>query len=385
MTDGASLSEKRLRLAVDVHGFTRIHQGSRTFIENIYREIPSIDPSVEVVSFGGVESPDFPVSRHLPVDLGSPVKRLTYGSWASLRDQAPDYVHYQYFCPILPIGRSVVTVHDILPLTHPVYFNPRFARQFGVMLGVSVRFAALINAVSDYTRDSLADQYGIDRASIAIVPNAVSRDFFTAVSREEARAYVELTYGLKSYAISISRIEKRKNIPLLIEAVRALNATEFPDLRTVLLGGIDEASGSGCAVTREAIRSGSVVHLCGLSDAEKVKVLRAAAVMVFPSLAEGFGIPPLEGMAAEVPVIVANRTAHGRLYGDSTLTVGGESVEELAEQMRRVLSDEPLRSKLVEQGRRLTQTMTWKASAAALLDSLRKDAVQRASRGGAKR
>ena len=65
-------------------------------------------------------------------------------------------------------------MHDILPLTHPVYFNPRFARQFGVMLGVSVRFAALINAVSDYTRDSLADQYGIDRASIAIVPNAVS-------------------------------------------------------------------------------------------------------------------------------------------------------------------------------------------------------------------
>ena len=205
------------------------------------------------------------------------------------------------------------------------------------------------------------------------------------MSREEARAYVELTYGLKSYAISISRIEKRKNIPLLIEAVRALNATEFPDLRTVLLGESTrprEANAQSRGRPPAADRSSTSV---AFRTPRRSRCCGRRQSWYSPRWRRGLGIPPLEGMAAEVPVIVANRTAHGRLYGDSALTVGGESVEELAEQMRRVPSDEPLRSKLVEQGRRLTQTMTWKASAAALLDSLRKDAVQRASRGGAKR
>jgi glycosyltransferase involved in cell wall biosynthesis len=375
MTNPSSTRRRRLKLAVDVHGFSRMHQGTRTFIENIYREIPNVDPDVEIISFGEKRAPEFPVSLHVPVDLGSPAKRLTIGSWAALRKAAPHYVHYQYFCPIVPIGRSVITVHDTLPLTHPEYFNPTFRRQFRAMLGASVRLASVVTAVSDFTKESLASRYGLSRDSLVVVPAGVSPDLFTGISREEAKKHVRKLYGLTSYAISVSRIEKRKNIPLLIEAVTILNESGYPELRTVLVGSVDESAGGGCSVTREAIRNGAAVHLSGLSDVEKAIVLRAADVMAFPSLAEGFGIPPLEAMAAEVPVIVANRTAHGRIYANWALMIEGESVQELVDQMRRVLTDSRLRREIVERGQMFAHSMTWNASARALLDSIYRDAA----------
>ncbi|SON58363.1 putative glycosyltransferase EpsD [Hartmannibacter diazotrophicus] len=380
MADLSDVSKKPLRLAIDVHGFSGRHQGSRTFIENVYREIPSVDPSIEVISFGEVEPPDFPVSRHVPVDLGSAAKRLTVGSYAALRSLAPDYVHYQYFCPLLPVGRSVITIHDILPITHPQYFNPSFAGRFRMMVGLSMRLASLVNAVSDFTRDAVAAQYSRDPETIAVVPNGVSADFYRSVSYEEARAYVKEKFGLDSYVLSLTRIERRKNIPLLIDAVSRLQGAGLSGLQTVLMGSIDESSGGGCARTRQAIADGTVIHLKGLSDQEKIFVLRAAAVLVFPSMAEGFGIPPLEGMAARIPVIVADQTAHGRIYRDTAIMISGESVEELADRIRAVLSDDDLRRQAVARGDGLVERMTWKRSAAALADSLRRDAAERAAR-----
>lgn len=371
-----SANRDRLRLAVDVHSFSRIHQGTRTFIENIYRQLPHVDPNIDVISFGERQPPEFPIARHVAIDLSSAGKRLTYGSWAALREVAPHYVHYQFFCPIIPVGRSIVTVHDILPLTHPEFFKPSFRHRFRLMLGAAVRTASMLTAVSEFTRESVACHYGVPREDIVIVPNAVSTDLYQSMSRDEATAFVKKSFGLDSYVVSISRIEKRKNIPLLIEATRMLNASGFPHLKVVLVGGLDETAGSGCQASAQAISVGEVVHLPGLSDNDKAMVLRGAEMLVFPSLAEGFGIPPLEAMAAGVPAIVAERTAHGRIYSGAALMIEGTSAGELADQMRRLLTNASLRAEMVKRGGMLAHEMNWRKSAATLVDGIRRHAMR---------
>jgi glycosyltransferase involved in cell wall biosynthesis len=357
------------KVAVDVHGFSKLYQGSRTFLLNLYSALSQIRPDIEIVTFGSHSRPTFG-NRHIPLELSSPIQRLIVGPDLLFWRQGIKMAHYQYFCPIFSTITSIITIHDILPITHPQYFSPRFASKFRTMIGISIKRATHINVVSEFTKRALVHNFKLDPRKLTVVPNGVHINLFRQIAQDEARERVLTNYGLRDYVIAIGRIEVRKNIPTLISAVERLRETGYASLDLVIVGSVDTSSGGRCSGTISALSKHWVKHFEGVSDTEKSTLLRGAKALVFPSLAEGFGIPPLEAMAAEVPAIVANRTAHGEIYERSALIFDAEDIEELSEKIKLVITNQELRNHLVKAGIYQAHEFSWTRSAAVFLNSL---------------
>jgi len=359
------------RLAVDVHNFPGIFQGSRTFVSNLYKAISVIRPDIDIITFGSNTPPNFPHANHIPIDLSSPVKRLIFGLHAFGANSAECVAHYQYFCPIFSKNPSCITVHDILPITHPQYFPLSFRVKFERMLVISISRARYINTVSKFTRDALVDRFNINKTRIAIVPNGVDAAAIQSIATDKARFVVARDYNLKEYVIVIGRIELRKNLSVVVEAVEQMRAKNGPGLQIVVVGSIDTSSGDKIKGLEELLMKPWVRHFQGLNDSEMYHLLRAAILLVFPSKAEGFGIPPLEAMAAEIPAVVADATAHGELYKGVADMFSPDNPSELARKLQFIIDDPNYRDSLIRNGNEFAKNHSWSESARAFCDSLK--------------
>ena len=254
-----------------------------------------------------------------------------------------------------------MTVHDISFARSPELFSRRDRTLLRLVRG-SVRRAARVIAVSEFTRADLCDVYDLDPAKVVAIPNGVSESF---TPQPDAQARVRQRFGIdRPYMLCVGALQPRKNVPLAIEAYARVVGRGM-NCELVVAGG---DRGGRIDVLDAILRNGLTgrVHMLGHVEEEAMPALYSAArALVFPSLYEGFGIPALEAMATGTPVIASNTTGLAEAVGDAGLTVDPHSAEELADAMRRLLDDEALREQLVAAGLARAVNFTWGRAAAA--------------------
>lgn len=258
------------------------------------------------------------------------------------------------------VRHVVLTVHDVSFLHHPEWFSRNRAAYYRFAVSRSARIAERIIAVSQWTADEISEWLGVSPDRIDVIHNGVSERFKPASADAVARLRNTLTLPDRFF-IYVGTLEPRKNVPALIEAYSRC-AREI-DLDLVIAGRrgwktepIDAALARSDAADR--------IHFTGhVDDADMPTLLTAAHALVWPSLFEGFGLPPLEAMACGTPVITSTTSSLPEIVGDAALSVDPGDIEALAANMLRLARDTALHADLRARGQQRAAPFTWRRAA----------------------
>jgi len=266
---------------------------------------------------------------------------------------------------VLPqrLGRRVVTVEDLTCLHFP-QFHPWIRRTlFRLGLRRATRLADAIIVPSSSTKRDLIARFRPAEEKIRVVPLA-PREHFVPLALRESRPVID-RYGLRyrDYLLFVGNVEPRKNLLALLEAYNRLrqNARLAPPL--AIAGGEGWRNRLIHQAAAASPFAADIRFLGYVPDADLPALMNAALAFVYPSLYEGFGLPPLEAMACGTPVITSNRSSLPEVVGDAALLVDPEDRADLAEAMARIVGEESLREDFRERGLKRAQRFSWAETA----------------------
>jgi glycosyltransferase involved in cell wall biosynthesis len=250
-------------------------------------------------------------------------------------------------------SRQVVTIHDAAVYAVPQAFSFRFRSWYKLLLGQLAPRLPLVLTVSDFSRREVSRHFGFEAAKVR-----VTTEGFQHILRQNPDPRVLEKHGLRSkrFVLAVSSRTPNKNFGLIVEAVKRLRA---PDFEVVIAGGFDARVFGGVALPDlPFVRSVGYV-----TDAELRALYENAAVFVYPSLYEGFGIPAIEAMACGCPVIASNAASVPEVCGDAALYVSPHDPDGLARAIDRLMNDGDERDRLARAGLSWVQRYTWDESA----------------------
>jgi len=270
----------------------------------------------------------------------------------------------------------VSVVHDLTPCTHPEWHRARTLVGFVPLWNRTVEQASRFVCVSEATERDLVRAHPDAASRSRVVPNGVDADFSPAESKEEKEETRRRFAEGRRFLLYLGTLEPRKNVETLVEACERLWARrpEAPDL--VLAGG----SGWKTVALEAQIAASPFrerIHLPGYASKETALALyRAAEVFVYPSLAEGFGLPVLEAMACGAPVVVSTAEALREVAGDTALFAEPLDAAGFASRIERLLDDPVLAGRLAAAGPPRAAAFSWDAAAAATARVLEEAATE---------
>lgn len=221
-----------------------------------------------------------------------------------------DFAHFQYVTPFFKNSKHIVTTHDILFLDFPEEFSRSYRWKRKYLFKRSLERSDIRLTVSNYSKERISDLFRIPQNTVSITPNAVHPKFFQTYDKKAVQQRVKEKFGLDNYLLYVSRIEKRKNQQLLLGTYEKLELAR-KDIQLVFVGN-DTLGDTSIATQIQELKSkypDKIHWLSHLSDDDLLDVYKAARIFVYPSLAEGFGIPPIEAAALGVETLCSNRTA----------------------------------------------------------------------------
>jgi alpha-1,3-rhamnosyl/mannosyltransferase len=275
-----------------------------------------------------------------------------------------DLIHAtDHYIPRTKFAPMVATLMDAIPFSHPEWSSGRFRGAKNALWKKAISWTDHIITISEYSKSELCKWTGVPADRISVIPLGVDTRWFRDVTLEES-AMVRAKFALPAqYFISVGTLQPRKNISTVIAAHRALPDAERTQTPLVIVGRAGWKCEQEIAQLERDARSGRVLWLQHVSDAELLPIMKAAKALLFPSLAEGFGLPVLEAFAAQVPVITSTTTSLPEVAGDAALAVEPTDVSALSEAMRRILDDQALSIALREQGLARARLFTWESCA----------------------
>src|SRR4051812_24115674 len=288
-----------------------------------------------------------------------------------LRREAVDLFHApHYVLPPLTPCRSVVTIHDCIHLRFPQYLPSRLGYAYArAQMWTATQRAARVITVSEASKRDILRYFRVPESRIDVIYNAIDERFWQQPDPEDI-ARVRERYRLDNpFVLYAGNIKPHKNLERLIDAFHLLRQNSaMKDVQLLIIG--DEIS--KYATLRRAVHRHKLhkhVRFFGfVSDQTLAALYRLAAVFVFPSLYEGFGLPPLEAMASGTPVITSNVSSLPEVVGDAALLIDPYDPAAIADAMRLVLSDEAFRLQLRERGLRRARHFSWERSIARVHD-----------------
>jgi len=294
--------------------------------------------------------------RQLPARLTRALWR--HGTWPSVRRLSgeADVVH-SFGGVIAPRGNMpmLVTVHDATPLTHEGLSSPAERGRL-LSLRQAVESGTILHTPTEAVKAELVQHLGLEAKRIVVVPFGVP----VLDTRDQVAVEKWLPLGIDRYVVALGTDLPRKGFDTLIEAFQQL-ADEDSSLALVLIGRL---SAEQLATTRSLRHGERIVRTGSLSSPEAAALLRDAEMLVFPSLAEGFGFPPLQAMAAGVPVIASDLPALKEVAQDAALFTRPSDSGALAHAMAVLLHNSALRRDLTIRGRKRVEQFSWESSAA---------------------
>lgn len=259
--------------------------------------------------------------------------------------------------------RFVLTVHDLIPVLLPQTVSRAFRWQFHLWLSRSLQLADHVVCVSAHTRQDLVERYEIDPSRVSVIHNGVDHVLRIGEPDPTGLRWLETLALPESFVLYAGALDARKNVSAVLDACEQLHARGAP--MTLVLAG-QRWFGSGPVERRIAELSGRGLDIRPLGYLEAplfYALMKRASVFVFPSLYEGFGLPPLEAMALGIPTIISNVSSLPEVCGDAAVQVSPHDVNALADAIEALLSDESRRAALSQAGRAQAGKFTWAKAA----------------------
>lgn len=271
---------------------------------------------------------------------------------------------FNFLLPPGVAGKRITTVHDMAFRAFPETVRLKTRTMLQVSLEKSCKRAHRIMVVSEFTRQELIKYMNVPADKIFVAYNGVDTGVFYPRTDPQALQRTRDKYGIPdSYFLYLGTLEPRKNIERLIEAYAALRSKR-PDCPVLVLAGRKGWLYNTIFQRVAQLHLEERVLFTGyVEDGDAPFLLSGAHAFLFPSLYEGFGMPPLEAMACGVPVLTANTSSLPEVVGDAALLVDPYDVDSILFGMERLLDDEQLRRDLAEKGRARAALFTWEASA----------------------
>lgn len=372
-----------VKIAIDIRRMTEFGVG--TYIRNVVRSLGRIDhenayfligPPAKVQEIGPLP-PNFQTVPLLTPERSTRGYREFRGALKGLNC---DLVHIPnlFSVPRMLPCPYVMTVHDMLEHMARARQQSGFWGTWHLQMTKRVlRGAVRIFAVSNFTKAEIERLFDIPSDRIEVVYNAIDERFLhghaSAADRELIAQRYQVTYPFLLYA---GRVSPHKNVVRMIEAFSALKAELekdelYPDLKLIIIG--DDLSGNP-DLRRTVIRGGvqNDVRFLGFIPIEVLRTFYdEAKIFVFPSLYEGFGLPPLEAMAHGTPVVTSNVSSLPEVVGNAAVLVNPENVFEIMRALHRVLTDRALRDRMKERGYKQAAKFSWEISVRRVLEVYR--------------
>jgi glycosyltransferase involved in cell wall biosynthesis len=372
----AALVAEARSLAIPLH---RIPKADR-LLGGMFRNLgsrPERPPSDMDAALSQVQAPNFQ-DRRVPLS-----ERALTILWHRLRLPVPvewftgpvDIFHSTDFVlPPVRQAKTILTVHDLTFMRLPHCAQAGLRAYLNNVVPRSIERANLVLADSQSTKNDLIELLGVSPDKIEVVYAGVERRF-RPMKGEVALRRVKKRYGLNfRFILSLGTLEPRKNFTRLVEAYALMRDKE---LKLVIAGGKGWLYDEIFAKVEELSLEDKIVFPGFIADEDLPALYNLAELFVFPSLYEGFGLPPLEAMACGTPVVTSDRPSLPEVVGEAGLMVEATDSEALAEAMEQVLTDEDLRREMREKGLRQAEKFTWEAAAGKLLDVYRRLGSQR--------
>lgn len=300
----------------------------------------------------GAISPDHGFAGHL--------LRLLYSQILGLRHWRSVLFITGQLEAVLWRTNQIITVHDVIPLLFPALHRKQYF-YFRVLLARVLRRTRWIITPSYHTRDLLLKHYGLPGSAVRVIHHGTRGPVDTCPG--------QVNDTREKFILFTGRIAPMKNLASLLEAMARLKG-KIPH-KLVVTGYCRKGGLDACPDLRRAQRHldpGQVEFRGYVSDDELGRLFRSASLLALPSFYEGFGLPPLEGMANGCPVLVSNGSSLREVCGDAAWYVDPTDVASIAEGVYRVLTDETTRRELTDRGRARARRFRWSDSA---LDHLR--------------
>jgi glycosyltransferase involved in cell wall biosynthesis len=356
-----------VRIGIDAR---KLHDfGIGTYIRNLLRHLARLDSQTEFVIFCRPEDRDALAAvgenfRPVPETSGNySIAEQVKIPWALRREGVTLFHAPHYVLPPLVRCRSVVTIHDVIHLMFPQYLPNRVAFSYAKWsITQAAQRATRVMTVSESSKRDILRFVDTEPDKIDVIYNAYD-ERFAMEPREEDVVRVRERYQLTDeFVLYAGNVKPHKNLERLIDAFALVRKRGLDHLKLVLIG--DEIS--KYTALRRAVHQHQLhkyVRFLGYLPEETLAVMyRLAGVFVFPSLYEGFGLPPLEAMASGTPVVTSNVSSLPEVAGDAAVLVDPYDPQAIADGIYRVLTDEKLRRTLIHKGIARAGQFSWEQS-----------------------
>ena len=254
--------------------------------------------------------------------------------------------------PII-IFNKIITIHDLAFLENPSWFSKTYVLIYKLLTPLSVKTSKRILTVSYFSKQEIINKLGVKEDSISVIYNAVN------ISQEEQGDILKKVPG--KYVLAVSSIDPRKNYARLTQALSLL-----PNCNLVVVGGVSHIFNH----VKMSQSLNNVYSLGRVTDEELTTLYKNATAFIYPSLYEGFGIPPIEAMVYGCPVVVSDISVLHEVCGDAALYVDPYNINEIAKAIERVENDVNLRLDLKEKGYKNIRRYSWHNSSVVLKEIL---------------
>lgn len=385
-----------MKVAIDIRRMTEFGVG--TYIRNVVQTLARLDDESRYFMIGSAAK----VTEHgplpgnfqaVPLAAADNTVKGSLEFRAIVRRLGCDVVHAPHLY-WMPRGLScpyIVTVHDLLEHMYGAHGSSVLRRRMHFYLTRRVLSgAARVLAVSQFTKHEIHKLLAIPDDRIEVVYNAIDERFLHGHATDADRQLIAQRYQVNyPFLLYAGAIRPHKNVVRIIEAFSALKSElakeqQFENLKLIIIG--DDLS-SHPRLRRTVVRSGvqNDVRFLGFVPIDVLRIFYdVAKVFVFPSLYEGFGLPPLEAMAHGTPVVTSNTSSLPEVVGGAALMVNPENVFEIRRALQQALLDPETRARMKQGGYEQAQRFSWTTSVLRILEIYREVAGQRsASRGAA--
>jgi glycosyltransferase involved in cell wall biosynthesis len=356
-----------VRICIDAR---KLHDfGIGTYLRNLLRGLANIDRDTEYVLL--CRPGDVEVAKSLGENFRAVPERSGHYSireqiaipMAVRRERADVFHAPHYVLPALTPGRTVVTIHDCIHLMFPQYLRNRLAYPYArASMWTAAHKSNRVFTVSEQSKRDILKFFNISPDKIVVTPNAID-DRFSSPPSDELMTQTRERYQLShAYVLYVGNIKPHKNLDRLVEAFHLVRNQGRPELELVIIGHeISQIQSLRRAVHKYQLHR--YVRFIGhVPDKTLAVFYRLASVFVFPSLYEGFGLPPLEAMASGTPVVTSNVSSLPEVVGDAAVLVDPYSAQAIADGIIRVLHSSHLRNDLRTRGLARVREYSWARS-----------------------
>ncbi len=369
-----------MRIAIDARMARKPLSGPGRYAINLIRALANLDQKNQYLILQNshlsekiIEGENF---KTIWVNFPALSLRTVFWLQALLRKEKIDVFHSLFF--LAPLGRGfvkIITVHDLMALKFPNFFQGRsllvraYAKLFShVFIRSSLTYSNEIITDSQAVKKEVIRWKPECERKITVIPPAVDPTF-RKLSNLPLLEKIKEKFGLtKKIILYVGNTRPYKNLPRLIKALALLKKNKDQCYQLVIGGGELRNLPLLRRLTESLRLADSVVFTGDLSDEEVIALMNAADIFVFPSLYEGFGLPPLEAMACGTPVVTSKAGSLPEVVGDAALLVDPENEEEIVSAIETVLTNAKLREELIKKGFERVKRFSWEKTARETLD-----------------